>query len=510
MCFNFSCASLFQIEKLDSYQSSSLKDIDPKKTVNKDVGLVQLTEAQYYKEIAYAYAQEGNCDKAHELYLIHNSYQNDLKNENSDKSIDLDSDSLYQLAYCNYKAKKYALSLIFAERIPDDKTREDIAKLTLLSDIYTKANSFVRAREINNKIYQHSKDLSYIWRNYELSYSNKNWSDAILDLNFLATSQEDPYQINVAKYLVYKEQNNDELSLKHLLEAEQIKPLESKLLLSAAHLQRKLMNWNDLYKTSSRYLSKFSFNYEMVENYLTACSHLLKYDEIEYYVSKVSKEQPRIDYTKSDFYIDYQIYKSELDWKNKNFNAAINRLESAYVNRPDHLSNVFKLSKYLIWNNQDAKAEKILTQSSYRHPDNAEIKLLMAYISFRNNKEDNFISELGRLENFEKNNSEIYSIMAEYWHKKQKPKNQTISLINKAIDLNSENPKIRPILGDIMVEENNLSQAMLIFEKLYNDNPTDPKYIDALSNIYSKLNLIQKREDLEIKSSRRPASINQN
>ena len=501
---SWSCASWFQVEQYDTYQSASLKDINPNKTINKDVGLTDLTESQYYKEMAYAYAQEKNCDKALELFQIYQNYKN--ADQPSPMVYSLDHDSLYTVAQCYYKNENYVSALNFAEKLLSDSQQKDVAQLSLLADIFVKAKSYSCAQELNQKIFSLTKDSFYLWQNFELALKTKDWTKASKILDLLTANNEDAYQITYAKYLIYKEQKDDQLALHFLLESEKLKPLDPKLLQSVAFLQRKLELWNDLYKSTSLYMTKFSFNYEMSENYLTSCAKLKKFEEIESYLDKLQTRNSDLDFSRSDFYADLQIYKAEKEWSDKKFNSAIKRLELVYSERPDYISNVLKYSKYLIWSNDLDKAIGVLKQSTYRHPDNDEIKILLGYINFKKDKEDEFLSLFKNVESFQNNESEIYSIMAEYWYKKSKPHDETISLINKALELKSENPNIKPILGQIMISNNELSRAMQIYENLYNDNPTNQEYAEILGVIYSKLDLVQKRADLENKSTRKPAS----
>jgi len=501
---NWGCASWFQIEQYDTYHSSSLKDINPNKTINKDVGLTDLSESQYYKEMAYAYVQEKNCDKAAELFQIYQNYKN--TDQPSPVVQSLDQDSLYALAQCYNKNENYVSALVFAEKISPHEQQKDIARLSLLSDIFTRAKSYSRAGELNKKIFNITKDSFYLWKNFELALKNQDWTESLKTLDVLSSNNEDVYQITYAKYLLYKEQKDDRLALHFLLESEKLKSLDPKLLQSIAFLQRKLDLWIDLYKTTSLYTTKFSFNYEMSEHYLTACSKLKKFEEIESYLDKIQNQKLDLDFTRSDFYADLQLYKAESDWADKKFNSALKRLELIYTDRPDYLSTVLKYSKYLIWNNDLDKAIDVLKLSTYRHPENDEIKILMGYVNLKKDKEDEFLSLFKNVESFQNNESEIYSIMAEYWYRKSKPHDETISLINKALELKSENPNIKPILGQIMISNNELSRAMQIYESLYNDNPTNQDYAEVLGRIYSKLDLVQKRADLDNKSTRKPAS----
>lgn len=502
--FHFSCASWFQVEQYDTYQSASLKDINPNKTINKDIGLTDLTESQYYKEMAYAYAQEKNCDKALELFQIYQNYKNVDKSSPNVES--LDRDSLYALAQCYYKKENYVSALTFAEKLLVDNQQKDVAQLSLLSDIFVKAKSYSRALELNKKIFNMTKDSFYLWQSFELTLKNQDWAESLKVLDLLTANNEDSYEITYAKYLVYKEQKDDSLALHFLIESEKLKPLDPKLLQSIAFLQRKLQLWSDLYKSTSIYMTKFSFSYEMTENYLTSCAKLKNFEEIESYLEKLQKQKPDIDFSRSDFYADMQIYKSEKEWSDKKINSAVKRLELVYNERPDYLRNVIKYSKYLIWSNDLDKAADVLKQSSYRRPDNDEIKILIGYINFKKDKEDEFLSLFQNVENFESNESEIYSIMAEYWYKKSKPSDETVSLINKALELKSENPNIRPLLGQIMLSRNNLPQAMSIFENLYNEDPTNQDYSATLARIYSELQMSDKKLEIENKSSRVPAS----
>jgi len=500
--FSFSsCASMINLNSYSEKEPNAAQlQIDPNKTMNSDLTTLELTEAEYYKEMAIGTAQNNNCSKAQELAQISLSY---LKTE-TEKKIDLDELN-YSLAVCFYNNKFYGSSLEYVQKITIDN-KYDYAKLNLVADIYEKAQSYYQAAVIYDKLFSLTKDLKYKWKVFDMNYQSEQFDFCFQILDELLLKHEDEYKINYSRYMVNSKIGKDNEALNSLLMAEKYHQYDYELLLLIAQLQKKLHKWEDLSHTVNLFNNRYSFNYEMTGYNLLSLVQLKKYDEASLLYNKITLDRPYLSFAEADFYPDLQMYLAKLDWNSKKQIQAIEILKNTYEYRPDSLYLVQLYAKYLIWSGQVSEALTIIEASQFRHPDNEESKILKADAFVKKNDLDGFYKTFDEVKDYNSDQSEIYSVMAEVWFHNNKPVDETEKLIEKSLALNSENPNLKPILGQLKLKQKDLNMAMSIFENLYNENPTDDKYGAVLSDIYSQLELPQKKFELENKATRKPAS----
>jgi cytochrome c-type biogenesis protein CcmH/NrfG len=190
---------------------------------------------------------------------------------------------------------------------------------------------------------------------------------------------------------------------------------------------------------------------------------------------------------------------ARLEWKNNQRDLALNRLRSAHMLRPDYLDLYLEYAQYLIWTKNYVEALALLEKAHLYHNKSDQLRLLTAYSHFKLNNQKKFSQDIKEAIALNPQNAEIYAVLSELWYEKRKPASEIQFLTEKAIALNSENKNVKPLLAWSLLQQDQLTQAVALFEEFYDQNPTEVFYSESLADIYARNTLPIKTLDYQDK-----------
>lgn len=138
----------------------------------------------------------------------------------------------------------------------------------------------------------------------------------------------------------------------------------------------------------------------------------------------------------------------------------------------------------------------LLEKAFFYHPKDDQLRLLAAFNHFKLNNERKFYQDIQIAIEANPSNAEIYAVIAELWYEKRKPATEIQYLAEKALKHQSTNKNIKPLLAWALLQQNQLTQAVALFEEFYDQNPKELFYVESLAQIYGMNSLKAKTENL--------------
>lgn len=508
---------------------------DPLKKVNSDLYPNKITRAEYHFQMALGYRSEGSFDKAIDTFRL--AILHDPKF----------GTAYFELAQTYVKTEKYSLAALEIDRFLQlqNPTIDEVAFIT---GLYVRAGSYDKAinfQELAFKIHSHN---SLLWNKYALEMEISYFDEAEKTLDILKQNNEIVFLVEMARGELKIQQRKWEDAIVALRTADKDRPNQELTLRKWIKAANDFQDYDQAIKLSKRYFrfhvhniqvsQQFAFaaiqtgQYDMALNelaiqkkinpwdysidYQMAYLFFMKKDysnadalyqdlylmtESEqslYFLAQIqvaqqnheaaSKLVQRIAAT-SDFYPMVQIQLARLDWKNNQRARALNRMHESHLNRTDSLDVQREYVQLLIWEKRYVEAMALIEKVREVHPDDVPLAALAASIHFMLDNPKSFQKEIDYVLKNEPNNPEHYVMMSELWYKKNRPAPDVELLAKKAVELNSVNPNIKPLLAWALLKQDKLSEAVQIFENLYDENPKELFFAQALTEIYAKDNL---------------------
>lgn len=513
----------------------------PEKTVYSDFFPQATTRTEYYKDIGLGYFNESKFDKAIEFFKL--SLLHDPKN----------NDARYWLSVSYYRNNQNSLALIELEKL-DSVVKMEYPRLKLVSDIYEAANSYENVILMNRKLFLLKGETFALWKIYEMHLNLNQFDLAFQDLQNLEKYNEDPYRIHLARFEILHRQKNYNLALAEISLAEKAKPFDLLAMKKMTELQQQLGKWQDLHNLGSKFSKYHPYDLDVSERVSQAAIRLGAYDDAIAELKKQKKHDSELmgvdfniahvlflkqdfknvdelyqavyEHTQSDqsvfylskahlseapngleslaswaeYYPSVQVHLAQLEWKNNKNDLAMNRMNRAYSLRPDSLEVFQEYGQYMIWNKQYTEAMALIEKGLNKFPDDDKLHILAAYVHFKLNDMKGLHAQIEAAQKINPKNAEIYSVLAELWYEKKKSHSELEWLSQKAINLKSKNRNTKPLLAWVLLQQDKLSEAVKLFEELYDENPNEPFYAESLSEIYKRGIMRSKKSEFQQKA----------
>ena len=517
----------------------------PDKTIYSDLFPQQTSRTEYYKDMAMGYLNDAQYDHAVELFKL--ALLHDPNNE----------DARYWLAVTYFRKDQNSLALLELEKI-GGVSKFEYPRLKFVSDIYEKAQSYEKVITVNEKIYSLEHENFPLWKIYQMNLNLGRLEQAAGNLVALERNGEDQFRVHLGRYEVRQREKKYEEALSELSLAERAKPFDELTMQKMVGLQFDLKKWNDLYALGMKYGKYHPYNLDVSEKLSHACIQIGEYDDaitelkkqkqlypdsvgIEFKIAHVlflkhdfknSEElySALYDVTKSDqsvFYISQihlvqndigsaseslenlaswseyyptaQVQLARLEWKNGQSDLALNRLRRAHQLRPDSLELYQEYGQYMIWTKRYVESIALVEQGIRAYPKDDRLRILAAYVHFKLNNMKSFKYQIETAQQLNPENSEIYSVLAELWYEKKKPYSELEYLAKKAVELNSKNKNVKPLLAWALLQQDKLTESVKLFEEFYDLNPNEVFYAQSLEDIYQRNVLANKKSEFEQK-----------
>jgi tetratricopeptide (TPR) repeat protein len=237
---------------------------------------------------------------------------------------------------------------------------------------------------------------------------------------------------------------------------------------------------------------------------------ITKSDQSVFYISQIHLAQNDLGQAASaleglaswsEYYPTAQVQLARLEWKNNQTDFAMNRLRRAHHLRPDSLELYQEYGQYMIWSKKYVEALALIEQGIRSYSKDDKLRLQAAYIHFKMGNMKSFKRQVEIAQKLNPTNSEIYAVLAELWYERKKPYTELEFLAQKAVDLNTKNKNIKPLLAWAMLQQDKLTEAVKLFEDFYDQNPNELFYAESLAEIYRRNVLATKKAEFSQKAA---------
>ncbi len=502
-----------------------------------------LSRAEYYEQLAISYSLANASEKAIEYFrlsLLHNPKRVTPYLRLSDE---------YQKTNRNHLAIVELSEAL--ELKPDDLTiLKKIAHLYFENKIYSKA------REVYKLILQkNSKFEEAEWAIFYIYKLEKKYTEALSTLVRINVNESNDFKIFYEKSMIYKLTREYELYSSNLAKAYELNPRDRQVMLEYVSNSYALKQFNDSTFALTNYSDTQDFDLEVSqnlsysavqsENYEVALREYDKQravtydvgtidlkkahvyylmndlknaenlylsllrneenDEARFYLAQIYITQDKTDEaaiilgklsTASDYYGEAQVrlalYKK---YRGQN-DEAINTIRTAFIARPDQLVIYKTYADFMIENNRYVEAVALLDKGIQLFPRDEDLRLKMAFLHYRLNNQKAFQNQIFAVLNINPQSANVYSMLAELWYVKSKSPDEIVYFINKAVELKSTNINIKPLLAWALMQQNNSTEAVGLFEEFYEENPKESFFARSLSQVYSRAGVLQKAKEL--------------
>lgn len=519
----------------------------PEKTIYSDLFPQQSTRTGYYKDVGLGYLNDSNYDKAVEYFKLSLLHDPDNK------------EARYWLSVSFFKKNQNNLALIELEKL-DAVNSLEYSRLKLVSDIYETADSYEKVIAVNEKLFELGRENFPLWKIYQMNLNLKRADAAMANLAALDKNGEEPYRVHLGRFEVLQRQNQFELALVELQHAERAKPFDLLTMKKMTSIQYSLRKWQDLYALGTKFSKYHPYDLDVSERLSQACirvgeyddaivelkkqkeffpdsigiefkiAHVLflkrdfvnaeelyrelyaitKSDQSVFYISQIHLAQSNIGEAShslenlaswSEYYPTAQVQLARLEWKNTQSDLALNRLRRAHQLRPDSLELYQEYGQYMIWSKRYVESIALLEQGVRSFPEDDKLRILSAYVHFKMNNMKSFKLQIETAQKLNPENSEIYSVLAELWYDKKKPYSELEYLATKAIELNTKNKNIKPLLAWALLQQDKMAGAVKLFEEFYDAEPNEVFFAESLAEIYQRNVLTSKKQEFQQKAS---------
>jgi len=511
-------------------------------TLQTDMYPNDITRAEYYEQMAYAYSEVKQYEKAVEhfkLSLLHNP----------------NSVTAYIGLSDVYSSMHRHLLALIALQSAEKVEPNNLTVMKKMGDLYLDAGLYTKSREVYErllKINNHVEEAH--WALFYIYKLEKKYSDAYSQLVKVTVDSSNAGQIAYEKALLFKAKRETELYREHLKEAVRLDPRNKDILIEFskdAYDQKlykeaavALLNYSNTHSYDldiSQHLAfasvqaaiypvairefekqrvvhdgqdvdlKIAHCYFLMEELATAEKLYLKLavegdsDEARYYLGQIYITQNKMEDAAfvlgkvspvSDFFADSQaklaLYFKTIGEDDK----ALNVLREAFLKRPDQLQVYQAYGDFLIENKRYVEAVALIERGIQIFPNDEDLRLKMAYIHFRLNNQKGFKRQVLKALKINPQSADLYSMLSELWYLKNQDVDETMFFVNKALELKAKNKNIKPILAWVLMQKNRSTEAVAIFEEYYEENPNESFFVRSLSQVYSRGGIKDKAKKL--------------
>jgi len=542
------------------------------KTFNSDLHPTEMSRDQYYEEMARAYSKDQQPEKAIEYFrlaLLHNSKRASAKIGLADEYRKADMNQLaaneltealeinpkeaeawlklgdlYLSAQVYLKAKQAFLKalelnpknekakwlLFYVARIEKDDVvaGKYLQQITPNPENKTKLifEKALLAKRLNqmdeySKLIQSAYDSDPHDKKVCLEVANDFVAEADFDSAWIVLShfsQAHDFDLDISQALTYAAVRSNQFEIavaeleKQKLVAEN--PIEIKLKLAhVSFLEGKLQQAEQLYQ-------------EVLQEDPGQ-------DQANFYLGQIYVNQDLNDLAKpalrqvtaaSPYFADAQVWLASEEVKAGQSEKAIQRLAKAQSQRPEQLPLYLAYADLLIQEKQYKKALRILKSGIDFFPKTEDLHIQAAVAYFQLGREEDFKKSVDKAIAINPENAEIYAHLAELWFLKKFNPKDIEGFAKKALEFKTQNKNIKPLLAWALMAQDRSLGSVALFEKFYEENPSQPFYAEALSKVYGAADISGKAEkmsaqalklknqkrlqsDLVFGSQRRPASL---
>jgi len=512
-------------------------------TMQTDLYPENITRAEYYEQMALAYSFVDQNEKAIEFFrlsILHNP-----------KVV-----SPYLVLSDEYRKKnRNHLALIELETAlklePDNfNILKKIGDLYLATKLYSKAGEIYQRMMLNDKRFEEAE-----WALFYLYKVEKKYNNSLAVLAKIKVHENNDFKISYEKALVHKATHEHDLYRHYLMSAYKMNPRDRQVVLEyvdSAFLQKKfqdstqaLLKYSNTHDFDMEVSQKLAFsavqseNYEIAlkeykrqtpltndilalelkqahvyylsgdtnsaeELYLTLLSKL-ENDEARFYLAQIYITNNKSDEaalilsqlpSSSDYYAEAQV-RLALYSKFKGLSdEAINLIRTAFIKRPDQAIIYQTYADFLIESKRHVESVALLEKGIQLFPQDEELRLKMAYLHYHLNNPKAFKKQIFAALKINPKNAQAYNMLTELWYLKNKKPDEVVYFAKRALELKSNNKNIKPMLAWALMQQNNSTEAVKIFEEFYEENPNESFFARSLAQVYSRADIKEKSREL--------------
>lgn len=516
---------------------------NPVYTMQTDMFPQGINRSEYYQQMAVAYSLDGDVEKAVEnfrLSILHNPNNITARLELADE-------------YSNAKKQHLALLELEAAFKIDSQNAETLKKL---GDLYMSAKLYSKAREIYEKmLYVKGKYEEASWALFYIYKIEKKYKNSLQALAKLVVTDKNNYKIAFEKSLIYKLMKNEDEYAKNIEKAYQLNPRDRKIIIEYAQYSFERKNFNEATEALRKYSNTNEFDFE-VSHYLSYSA--VQSGHYELAIREYNKQRPlaydpyMVDLKKAHVYhlmgdlktseklylsvLDYdlnyearfylaQIYISQGKEKDAAFilakipsssdyypearvrlalyekyhdksDESVNTVRMALFERPDSLLLYQTYADFLIESKRYVETVALLEKGILMFPKDEDLRLKMAFLHYRLNNHKAFKKQIFAALKINPESANAYSMLAELWYLKNKDPQEVIYFVKRAAALKSKNKNIKPLLAWALMQQNQTTEAVAIFEQYFEENPNESFFARSLSQVYRRGDIKQKSKDL--------------
>lgn len=512
-------------------------------TMRTDMFPENISRAEYYEQMAISYSLENDSDKAIEYFrlsLLHNPKRVSPYLSLSDE---------YRKVKRNHLA---IVELSEALKLEPDS----IAILKKIGDLYLETQIYSKAREVYKLMLQKDNKFEEAqWALFYIFKIEKKYTDALSTLVKINSTDKNNFRIAYEKAMLYKITKETELYHEWLAQAYAFNPRDRQVVLeyvnhSFAQKQFKnatlaLMNFSDTHEFDLEISQNLSYSAVQSEHYEVALREyskqrpltydigmidlkkahvyylmddlenaeksylsLLRYeesDEARFYLAQIyiSQDKPQDAAfilskipTASDYYGEARVRLALYQKYEGKYDDAINTIRTAFIERPDQLVIYKTYADFMIEGKRYVETVALLEKGIQLFPRDEDLRLKMAFLHYRLNNQKAFKKQIFAALKINPQSANVYSMLAELWYLKNKSPDDIVYFVNKAVELKSTNKNIKPLLAWALMQQNNSTEAVAIFEEFYEENPKESFFARSLSQVYSRADVKQKAKEL--------------
>lgn len=523
--------------------------LPPVYTMRTDMYPQNISRAEYYEQMAVGYADDDQHEKAIEYFrlsLLHNPNRVTPYIGLSDE---------YRKTERNHLA---VVELDNALKI--DPQNMDVLKK--LGDLYLDTKIYSKAREIYSQLLQ--RDYKFEEAKWALFYIYKieqKYTDALNSLGQVKVTADNAYKVAYERALIYKLQNDQDNYEKYLNQAYSLNPRDRDTVLefvqnAFAKKQFKdstnaLMSFVDTHEFDFEISQNLSYSAVQSGNYDVAIREYNKQRPLTYDVAMVDLKKAHVYFLMNDLKQAEKLYLSVLSRdendearyylaqifiaENKNEDAAfvlskmpvnsdyygeaqvrlalykkyegdndeaINIIRTAFIKRPDQLIIYKTYADFLIESKRYVEGVALLEQGIRLYPRDEDLRLKMAFLHYRLNNQKAFKKQIFAALKINPESAQVYSMLAELWYLKKKSPDDVIYFVKKAVELKSTDKNIKPLLAWALMQQNNSTEAVAIFEEFYEENPNEAFFARSLAQVYSQGDIRLKAKELTARAEK--------
>ncbi len=537
----FSILAVFAVGCATSTQNNSYV-----KTVSSDLYPIDMSRDQYYEEMARAYGQDSQIEKAIEYFrlsLLHNPKRASAK---------IGLSEMYRKLEMNQLAA-IELTEVLSWNSKDGLAWLELGDLYLSAQVYLKAKqAFVRALELD------PKNDKARWLLFYVARIEKDDANAAQYLEQIIETSENKTKLLFEKALLAKRKNQPESYSKLIESAYLSDPHNKKVCLELVSEWMARSDFDSAFIVLNDYAQTHDFDLEVSEALTYAAVHVKQFEialeqlrmqkaiaknqdkstveidlkiahayfldgkmqDAEELYQKVLAFDPSLDQANfylgqiyvskgnsdlvwpvfkqiaagSSYFAEAQVWLASYEVKNKKSEQALQRLARAQSLRPDQFSLYVAYVDLLIREKQYKKALKVSKQGIDFFPSNEDLYIQAAVANFHLGREEEFKNSMAKAISINPENAEIYSSLAELWFLKKFNPKDIEGFAQKAIEFKSKNKNMKPLLAWALMAQDRSLGSIALFEKFYDENPGQPFYAEALSKVYESADITEKAE----------------